>query len=108
MKSMALGKREVMVVFGAFLLFFINACVVLYLRFFARQVFESLPAYPRYMAIRAILMQPDVLIASAISICALFLGYQNTKRKKAPEEFQLIMLGLALGATFGLILIMLW
>jgi hypothetical protein len=105
---MDLRKKEVVVFIGAFMLFLINACVVLYLRFFARQLFESLPAYPHYMAIRAILVQPDVLIASAIAIYALFLGYRKAKRKNAPEQFQLLMLGLALGAAFGSMLIMLW
>jgi hypothetical protein len=108
MEIMGFRKKEVMVVAGIFLLFVINACGVLYMRYFNRPLLESLPAYPHYLALRAMFLRPFNLIGSFVAICALFLAYRNTRRKNAAEEFQLIMLAFALAMPLGLILIILW
>jgi formate hydrogenlyase subunit 3/multisubunit Na+/H+ antiporter MnhD subunit len=108
MNKVGLGKKEVIVIVGVFLLFMINASGLLYLKYFNRPLFESLPNYYQYMAIRSLLMRPYLLIASIIAICALFLGYRYTRRQNAPEEFQLMMLAMTLGAAGGFILTLLW
>ncbi len=108
LEKIGLRRREAIVAVGVIFLFMVNAFVILYLRFFEHALFESLPAYPRYMVIRSRLLRPDLLIPSLVAICALFLGYHYTRRTNAADEIRAIVLAFALGVTGGLILILLW